>query len=578
MKEGRDSRAAVSGANFCAWLLEVGAGEATALVEGDVSVSYDQLRQRVRAIAGFVAARMPARGVALIVGDNSIEQIATYLGVLYAGGIAAPVAAHPSDLRAICDAMRPALVLASSDALPGVRRSVPEAVAFDAARAGALLAPVPVPDDATALLLHTSGSTGQPQAVMISSSNLRWSADAILSCVPLVESDRGLLALPTHYCYGASVLHTHLRRGAKLVIAELADPEQFISLIDRHAITNIAGVPSLFNVLLVRKALRDRPCTSLRHVMISGGAFGDRRLAELEAAWPSATIYLRYGITEVTAAASVLAPQHRRAKKGSIGCGLPGAPLAVEDEAGQSVRVGDIGEIVVRGPHVALGYLGAVDPQRAFHDGAYYTGDLATIDADGFVTIVGRRKDFIKTGGHRVSPEEIEDILVQAPGVSQAAVCGVPHDVRGESLIASVVPVDGMKLAEPVLRAHCAAHLPAHMVPVRFSDHRLAAEDRKRQARSPRTSSTVTRRPTRRIYAVSTYLEHATAAARELNLLDADGQLVPLDSLTSVDFVVALEQRTNLEIPSSRLQPAALASVRAVADMLETLAAETLPR
>ena len=135
---------------------------------------------------------------------------------------------------------------------------------------------------------------------------------------------------------------------------------------------------------------------------------------------------------------------------------------------------GQVGEIVGRGPHVTLGYHGATaTTQQAFRDGGYRTGDLATVDADGFVTIVGRANEMIKTGGHRAAPAEIEHVLAQAAGVAEAAVCGIPHDVRGEAVIGVVIASTGATLTEPALRAHCAARLPPHLVPVRF---RIVAE------------------------------------------------------------------------------------------------------
>ena len=326
--------------NIAAWLLETGVPGDPAIVDGSSVVSYAELRRRVLLAAGVVRAHASATGeraVVLIVGENTSDQVVAYLGTLYAGAIAAPVAARPSHLRAIVDDTGATFAFANSSALAAVRDVLPTACSTDASSTASevapLAAPEAVPADAPALLFHTSGSTGRPQAVAVSTRNLCWSTEAILASVPIDRADRGALVLPTYYCYGASVLHTHLRRGARLVLADAADPVRLVAELGAAGVTGLAGVPTVFSALLSRRALIGHPLASLRYIMVSGGALGERRISELETALPGVALYVRYGVTELTAAASILPPEHLRDKPGSIGRGLLGAPLRVEDQA-----------------------------------------------------------------------------------------------------------------------------------------------------------------------------------------------------------------------------------------------------
>jgi acyl-CoA synthetase (AMP-forming)/AMP-acid ligase II len=318
------------------------------------------------------------------------------------------------------------------------------------------------------LLLYTSGSTGAARGVMLSARNLRANAGAILGFLPLTPGDRALVTLPLYYCYGASVIHTHLRAGASVALSRAAFPEELCDELERSGATGLPAVPSLIKLLVDRSSIATRALPRLRYAMVSGGHLLDADVRKLRAALPDLALYIRYGVTELTAAASYLPPERLGDRLGSIGRGLPGAPLRVERDDGREVTPGadEVGEIVGAGPHVALGYYRTTD--AAFHDGKFYTGDLARIDADGFIVVVGRAKEFVKTGGHRVSPVEVEGVLAELPGVLEVAVCGVPHPVRGEALVAGVVARPGHAPSAAELRAHCAARLPTFKVPVAF--------------------------------------------------------------------------------------------------------------
>jgi acyl-CoA synthetase (AMP-forming)/AMP-acid ligase II len=460
--------------------------DAVAILDRGASISYRELWQQIARRAAQVAAAHPAgdRPMVLIAAENAAAQIAAYLGVLHAGAIAVPLGPMAdAPLRAVAHETRARLAFADrSQAARLTALGIERVVALDpdGAEAGAVPAVPRVdrrmgardePGGDLAVIAYTSGSIGQPRGVMVSAANLRANTSALLEVVPLAAGDRALAMLPFYHCYGASVLHTHLRAGASLVLGRLDFPEDLVDLLDATAATGLPGVPSTFQLLLRRSSLAQRSLPALRYTMISGGRLPDAALAQLEAALPAAVHHVRYGATELTAAASLLPPDRLADKRGSIGRGLPGAPLRVERADGSLVDrgTGEIGEIVVAGDHVTLGYFADPDEtRRCFRAGAFHTGDLATVDADGFVFITGREREFVKSAGHRVSPQEIEEAIAQRDDVLDVAVFGAPHPVRGEALVALIVARPGHAASGSALALHCKACLPAHKVPVEF--------------------------------------------------------------------------------------------------------------
>lgn len=200
---------------------------------------------------------------------------------------------------------------------------------------------------------------------------------------------------------------------------------------------------------------------------------------------PNMLLSLRYGVTELTAAASFLPPELADIKVGSIGRGLPSHPLAVVRPDGSPVVPGETGEIVATGPHVAVGYYNDPDATReVFEDGTFRTGDEARIDDDGFIYVLGRRRDFIKSSGHRISPQEIEDAIASHPAIAEVAVTSVPDSLRSEVPVAIVVLRAGGTIAMAEIEAHCRTTLPAFKVPARIV----------RVAELPRTPSGKVRR------------------------------------------------------------------------------------
>jgi acyl-CoA synthetase (AMP-forming)/AMP-acid ligase II len=372
-------------------------GARPAVVTEDLRIGYAELAARVAERAARLGA---GRRLVMIRGANDVECLVTYLAALHAGHVAWLVPDEPTAPRVapLVTAYGPDVIVSGE----GAR------VRIDERRDGS--AHDLHPD--LALLLGTSGSTGTPRLVRLSHGNLQSNAEAIARYLGIDDSERAITSLPMHYCYGLSVVHSHLARGAALLLTErsVAD-ERFWSLARGEGATSFAGVPHTFD-LLERVGFEDMEPASLRYVTQAGGRLAPdrvRRFAELGArrGW---RLVVMYGQTEATARMAYLPPHLAATDPGAIGVPIPGGsfeirPVPEADEPG-------VGEIVYRGPNVMLGYadapadlaLGQVVDELA-------TGDLGRRRACGLYEVVGRRSRFLKLFGLRIDLQEVERAL-----------------------------------------------------------------------------------------------------------------------------------------------------------------------
>jgi len=255
--------------------------------------------------------------------------------------------------------------------------------------------------------------------------------------------------------------------GSLVVDPRFRYPETVLQRMQATECTGFAGVPSHFQILLRKSGLRKKRFPHLRYVQQAGGHLAPFFIRELREALPNTQVFVMYGQTEATARLSYLAPEMLEKKLGSIGKGIPGVKLCVQNESGGEVSIGEVGEIVAEGENVARGYWRAPEESAtSFRNGKLYTGDLATVDQDGFIYLVDRAKDFLKCGGKRVSCRQLEDQLLEFDALLEAAVIGVPDDVLGEAVKAFVVPqqADSKGLAGR-LHLFCKERMPLELIP-----------------------------------------------------------------------------------------------------------------
>ena len=298
---------------------------------------------------------------------------------------------------------------------------------------------------------------------MVTHANIVANTDSIIDCLDLTQNDRMMVVLPFHYCFGTSLLHTHLRVGGSLVVgSRFGYLEDMLRRLEHSECTGFAGVPSHFQILLRNSSLRKKIFPHLRYVQQAGGHLAPSFVHELRQVLPHTRIYIMYGQTEATARLAWLPPECLEAKTGSIGTAIPGVTLRVLSSVGTEVRPGEIGEIVAEGENITLGYWRSPDESaRYFRDGRLFTGDLATVDDDGFIFLVDRAKDFVKCAGRRISCRQIEDRLLESEALLEAAVVGVPDEVLGEALKIFLVlgHLDSIDIKE-LVRTRCGAYLP----------------------------------------------------------------------------------------------------------------------
>jgi acyl-CoA synthetase (AMP-forming)/AMP-acid ligase II len=305
--------------------------------------------------------------------------------------------------------------------------------------------PAPCEGNDLAVLVATSGSTGIPRFVMVSHGNLAANTEAIVRSQNLSFDERAMLVLPLSYCFGASVLHSHLYQGGGVVFdRRFMFPDKVLHAINRFGCTTFAGVPTVYNILLRRSNIRSIAMPTLRRFLQAGGPLAPQRVAEMRAAIPGPGFYVMYGQTEATARISCLDPEHLEEKLGSVGRPLDNLTVRIVDEDGQDVGAEEPGEIMVQGPSISLGYFNEPEQSlRVFDHGWLRTGDMGHLDADGYLWIDGRKGAFIKMRGVRVSFAEIEARVAAVPGVYECAAAAVPHTEVGEALALYVVQENG---------------------------------------------------------------------------------------------------------------------------------------
>ncbi len=461
--------------NVTNYLLEGKPDAAPALLTLSAEHTYGTLRESAESVADFLLVSGGAKGErVLLLAENSLFWVAAYLGTLRAGMVCVPLPTNiaAADLEYIVTATSPRFIFADRRAtrlIPESSRDVPLISSIPENTRHATRARVN--DSDLAALMFTSGSTGRPRGVMITHRNIVANTESIIQYLSLTSCDRIMCVLPFHYCFGTSLLHTHLAVGGSLVIdSRFMYPEAVLQRMQQSGCTGFAGVPSHYQILLRKSNLGKMDFPDLRYVQQAGGQLPPAFISQLREALPGKQIFIMYGQTEATARLSYLPPDQLDRKLGSAGKGIPGVRLAVVGEDGHAVAPRQTGEIVAEGDNISPGYWN--DPEetaRCFRDGRLYTGDLATVDEDGFIYIVDRAKDFLKCGGKRVSCRHLENVLLEYDELIEAAVVGVPDEVLGEAALAYVVAKNPKVQPTPQqLETHCRSRLPLSFVPKRY--------------------------------------------------------------------------------------------------------------
>jgi long-chain acyl-CoA synthetase len=455
----------------------------------EARTTYAQLGARVAAFAGMLVELGVGRGdrVAIVL-DGDVDYLVAFYGTARIGATAIPLCpdtrtdplvyalGHAAARAVVLDAANLRWLEGQAEALPELRAVIVRGdarlekaghltqVGFDTA--GAPPPPAATADDLAAIV-YTSGTTGRPKGVMLSHRNLVANIRSIVSYLDLTADDVAGMVLPFYYVYGNSVLHTHVAAGAAIAqLGSMAFVARVVEGLQTFACTGFSGVPATFGRLVAFGSLGKYDLSRLRYVTQAGAAMAPALVERLRVTLPSAKVFVMYGQTEAAARLAYLPPDRLTDKLGSAGKAIPGVTLKICDPSGTELPRGEVGEVVAQGDNIMVGYLN--DPEataRALRPEGLRTGDIGSMDEEGYLFLRGRESEMIKSGGHRISPLEIEQAIARTPGVREVAVSGVPDEALGEAIAGYVVVEPGVTVSKRAVLDACFLSLPKFKMP-----------------------------------------------------------------------------------------------------------------
>jgi long-chain acyl-CoA synthetase len=324
-----------------------------------------------------------------------------------------------------------------------------------------------IEEEDTALVMYTSGTTGKPKGVMLSAGNIRATAQIWSEVMEMKAEDRMHVVTPLFHC-AASHCFTipTIYQGGTVVIEEAFSPEKTLETMEKEKVTIFFGVPAIYSILLNTAKMADTDLSHLRLFTYGAAPMPYELVRKVKALFPHVKVQNLYGQTENSPGATTLKDHYALDKIGSVGEPLPYTQVRVVDEFGDALPIGQVGEIVVKGPQVMKGYLKNEEATRqTIKNGWLYSGDLGCFDQDGLLYIVDRKKDMINRGGENVYPVEVEEVLYQIEEILEAAVVGVPHEVYGEIPKAFIVLKEGRSLSEDEILHFCQQKIAKYKLP-----------------------------------------------------------------------------------------------------------------
>ena len=450
---------------------------ADALVAHGRTWSYAELAQEARRACGGLrqAGILPGDRVAMLVG-NRPEYVFALLGILRLGAIAVPMGTRlqtPEIAYILRQCGAAALVHDASlaDRLPPEAELPALRARFvEVPRAEDAPAPASPGEEQTAVILYTSGTTGRPKGAMLTHLNIVHSALHFRYCMELRAGDRSLLAVPASHVTGlVAVIVSMWEAGGATVLMPEFRAAEFVALAASQRITHSLMVPAMYNLCLLQPDFERHDLSAWRVGGYGGAPMPESTIATLASRLPGLALINAYGATETTSPATLLPARLAGSRPDSVGLELPCADIVVVDPHGREVPRGEAGELWIRGPMVVPGYWN--DPQAtrvAFTAGFWHSGDVGSIDAEGFVRVFDRIKDMINRGGYKVFSVEVENELSAHPGVLESAIVGRPCPVLGERVHAFVSRRDPALSAQE-LRDFCASRMADYKVPETFT-------------------------------------------------------------------------------------------------------------
>ncbi len=454
--------------------------ERTAVRLDEVAVPYAALDQTSKLVAGLLQSKGVQAGDRVGVMLPNVPHFPmVYFGVLRLGARVVPmnVLLTAREVRHYLENSGAKLIVAWEDFAPAAIEAAEECgaevISINPTNVGELIEGIEpfedvvevAPDD-TAVILYTSGTTGTPKGAELTHNNIRSNIDAISKLFTPSEEDVFFGGLPLFHVFGQTVaMNAAISAGAELTLLPRFDPAKALEIIQRDKVTNFQGVPTMYAAMLQVPNRADYDISSLK-ICVSGGAALPVEIIRAFESEFDTPILEGYGLSETSPVASFGRVEMER-KPGTIGTPIDGVEMRIVDEEGNVLGVGDVGELQIKGPNVMKGYwkMEEATAKAIDADGWFASGDMATVDEDGYYSIVDRKKEMILRGGYNVYPREVEEVLYEHPAVAEAAVMGIPHDELGEEIVAIIAFKEGQSATEEELRSHAKEGVAAYKYP-----------------------------------------------------------------------------------------------------------------
>jgi fatty-acyl-CoA synthase len=449
--------------------------EKTAIICGDVSWTYAEFNEIVDRLAAGLSERGLAPGDRLaILARNSHAFMAMRFALARMGAVMVPInfMLKPEEVAYILrhseakvlatDSGLASLAQQSAALVPGLEDLIwmpsenptePDADMlsfFDIAASTGEVPESDLKDNDLAQIVYTSGTESLPKGAMLSHDAVIWQYVSCVVEAEIASDDLALHALPLYHCAQLDVFFgPSIYVGATNVITAVPAPDNILPLIEKYKVSSFFAPPTVWISLLRSPLFETTDLSSLRKGYYGASIMPVEVLREMARRLPEVRLWNLYGQTEIAPLATMLGPDDQLRKPGSCGRPVLNVETRIVDDQMQDIRPGDVGEVVHRSPHLMMGYFR--DEERtatAFEGGWFHSGDLATIDDEGYITIVDRKKDMIKTGGENVASREVEETLYELAAISEVAVIGIPHPRWIEAVVAVVVPKVGHALEE----------------------------------------------------------------------------------------------------------------------------------
>jgi long-chain acyl-CoA synthetase len=447
--------------------------------------------KQIRALADKLASGLKELGIhkgdrVIVCMPNCPEVIISYQGITRVGAIIVPVMfmLHPKEIHYIALNSGAKAIITSSYVVESVEKALenlpdrPSLLVVDTPtnddsqnfyelinQSKADVEEVELKSDDTAVILYTSGTTGNPKGVLLTHRNLYSNA---INSVKHNETERGtsIGVLPLAHVYGLTMSNISYITGSSVVIFSKFDPKAVFEAIEKYNVKSFSAVPAMIHALF-SYPLADQYDTSSLEWVGSGSAPLPISLIHAFEQKFGAKIYEGYGLSE----AAPVVTAHRRGKgikPGSVGVPIPGVEVKIANDAGEELPIGEVGELLVRGENITPGYFqNKEETERTLKNGWLYTGDMARLDDEGYLYIVDRKKDLIIRGGFNLYPRDVEEILNAHESVLEVAVVGIPDERMGEEMVACVVKKQDVELTEQELILYCQDHLAKNKTPRR---------------------------------------------------------------------------------------------------------------